>query len=150
MPESSNAILISLIFLCGLAGFASDRLRHDLVALLMLAACLVLGLVPASQAFNGFADPVVLTVAAVMIVSAAISRSGMLAHALRPFRRWMRAEIGIAIVYSALCGVASAFMNNVGALALLLPAALATCRSAKISPSRILMPMAFASLLGGW
>ena len=149
MPESSNVILISLIFLGGLAGFASDRLRHDLVALLMLAACLVLGLVPAAQAFTGFADPVVLTVAAVMIVSAAISRSGMLAHALRPFRRWMRAEIGIAIVYSALCGIASAFMNNVGALALLLPAALATCRSARISPSRILMPMAFASLLGG-
>ena len=92
MPESSNAILISLIFLGGLAGFASDRLRHDLVALLMLAACLVLGLVPATQAFTGFADPVVLTVAAVMIVSAAISRSGMLAHALRPFRRWMRAR----------------------------------------------------------
>ncbi len=115
----------------------------------MLAACLVLGLVSADQAFTGFADPVVMTVAAVMIVSAAISRSGMLAHALRPFRRWMRAEMGIAIVYSALCGVASAFMNNVGALALLLPAALATCRSAKVSPSRILMPMAFSSLLGG-
>jgi hypothetical protein len=49
MPESSNAILISLIFLGGLAGFASDRLRHDLVALLMLAACLVLGLVPATR-----------------------------------------------------------------------------------------------------
>lgn len=149
MHESSNAILISLIFLLGLAGFASDRLRHDLVALIMLAACLILGLVPASQAFTGFADPVVLTVAAVMIISAAISRSGMLAHALRPFGRWMRVELGIAMVYSALCGVASAFMNNVGALALLLPAALATCRSAKVSPSRILMPMAFASLLGG-
>jgi di/tricarboxylate transporter len=149
MPQSSNAILITLIFAAGLAGFATDRLRHDLVALLMLAACLVLGLVPADQAFTGFADPVVMTVAAVMIVSAAISRSGMLARALRPFRRWMRAEMGIAIVYSALCGVASAFMNNVGALALLLPAALATCRSAKVSPSRILMPMAFSSLLGG-
>lgn len=149
MPELSNTILISLIFLGGLIGFATDRLRHDLVALLMLAVCLVLGLVPAMQAFTGFADPVVITVAAVMIVSAAISRSGVLAYALRPFQRWMKAETGIAIVYSLLCGVASAFMNNVGALALLLPAALATCRSAKVSPSRILMPMAFASLLGG-
>lgn len=149
MPQISNSILISLIFVAGLVGFSTDRLRHDLVALLMLAVCLVLGLVPAAQAFTGFADPVVVTVAAVMIVSAAISRSGVLAYALRPFQRWMRAETGIAIVYSLLCGVASAFMNNVGALALLLPAALATCRSAKVSPSRILMPMAFASLLGG-
>lgn len=149
MPHINDSILISLIFVAGLIGFSTDRLRHDLVALLMLAVCLVLGLVPASEAFTGFADPVVVTVAAVMIVSAAISRSGVLAYALRPFQRWMRAETGIAIVYSLLCGVASAFMNNVGALALLLPAALATCRSAKVSPSRILMPMAFASLLGG-
>lgn len=149
MPHINDSILISLIFVAGLVGFSTDRLRHDLVALLMLAVCLVLGLVPAAQAFTGFADPVVVTVATVMIVSAAISRSGVLAFALRPFQRWMRAETGIAIVYSLLCGVASAFMNNVGALALLLPAALATCRSAKVSPSRILMPMAFASLLGG-
>ncbi len=149
MPGLDHAVLISLVFIAGLVGFATDRLRHDLVALIMLGACLVLGLVPAGQAFAGFADPVVITVAAVMIVSAAISRSGILAHALRPFRRAMRVESGIAIVYALLCGVASAFMNNVGALALLLPAALASCRSAKVSPSRILMPMAFASLLGG-
>lgn len=149
MPGLDHAVLISLIFVAGLIGFATDRLRHDLVALIMLGACLVLGLVPAGQAFAGFADPVVITVAAVMIVSAAISRSGFLAHALRPFRKVMGAENGIAIVYALLCGVASAFMNNVGALALLLPAALASCRSAKVSPSRILMPMAFASLLGG-
>ena len=149
MPGLDHAALISLIFVAGLIGFATDRLRHDLVALIMLGACLVLGLVPAGHAFAGFADPVVITVAAVMIVSAAISRSGILAHALRPFRKVMRVESGIAIVYALLCGVASAFMNNVGALALLLPAALASCRSAKVSPSRILMPMAFASLLGG-
>lgn len=149
MPGLDHAVLISLIFVAGLIGFATDRLRHDLVALIMLGACLVLGLVPAGQAFAGFADPVVITVAAVMIVSAAISHSGILAHALRPFRKVMGAESGIAIVYALLCGVASAFMNNVGALALLLPAALASCRSAKVSPSRILMPMAFASLLGG-
>ena len=149
MAGLGNAALISLIFVAGLIGFATDRLRHDLVALMMLGACLLLGLVPADKAFNGFADAVVITVAAVMIVSAAISRSGILAHALRPFQRILKVESGIAVVYALLCGLASAFMNNVGALALLLPAALASCRSAKVSPSRILMPMAFASLLGG-
>lgn len=149
MSGLNDAFLIAAIFMAGLAGFATDRIRHDLVALAMLGASLLLGLVPASEAFTGFGDPVVITVAAVMVISAAISRSGMLARALRPFRRWMRAETGIAIVFSLMCGVASAFMNNVGALALLLPAALSTCRSARVSPSRILMPMAFASLLGG-
>ncbi|WP_170233860.1 SLC13 family permease [Novosphingobium sediminis] len=140
---------ISAIFAVGLVGFATDKVRHDLVALLMLSTCLALGLVRADRAFAGFSDPVVITVGAIMIISAAIARSGVLAYALRPFQRWMKAETGIAVVYAILCGTASAFMNNVGALALLLPAALATCRTAKVSPSRILMPMAFASLLGG-
>lgn len=149
MPGLDHAVLITLIFVAGLFGFATDRVRHDLVALLMLGASVVLGIVPGKQAFSGFGDPVVITVAAVMIVSAAISRSGILAHALRPLRRVMHRESGIAATYALLCGIASAFMNNVGALALLLPAALATCRSAKVAPSRILMPMAFASLLGG-
>ena len=140
---------ISAIFAAGLVGFATDKVRHDLVALLMLSTCVALGLVSPNHAFTGFSDPVVITVGAIMIISAAIARSGVLAYALRPFQRWMKAETGIAVVYAFLCGVASAFMNNVGALALLLPAALATCRTAKVSPSRILMPMAFASLLGG-
>lgn len=138
-----------MIFVGGLVGFATERVRHDLVALLMLTASLAFGLVPQNEAFAGFADPVVITVAAVMVISAVIARSGILAQALRPFRPLMRTEAGIATIFSLLCGVASAFMNNVGALALLLPAALSTCRSVRISPSRILMPMAFASLLGG-
>ncbi len=146
---ANPAILISVIFLIGLIGFSIEKIRHDLVALCMLAAVIVLGLIPADKAFLGFADPVVITVAAVMIMSAAISRSGILALALQPFTRWMHRETGVVIVYSVLCGTASAFMNNVGALALLLPAALASCRSAKVSPSRVLMPMAFSSLLGG-
>ncbi|WP_421837695.1 SLC13 family permease [Novosphingobium sp.] len=149
MAGTGTVMAISAIFAAGLVGFATDRVRHDLVALLMLSSCVALGLVSADRAFAGFSDPVVITVGAIMIISAAIARSGVLAYALRPFQRWMKAETGIAVVYALLCGVASAFMNNVGALALLLPAALATCRTAKVSPSRILMPMAFASLLGG-
>lgn len=149
MAGSGTVMAISVIFAAGLVGFATGKVRHDLVALLMLATCVALGLVSADRAFGGFSDPVVITVGAIMIISAAIARSGVLAYALRPLQHWMRAETGIAVVYAVLCGVASALMNNVGALALLLPAALATCRTAKVSPSRILMPMAFASLLGG-
>lgn len=149
MADPFRAYAISAIFGFGLLAFASGKIRHDLVALLMLSTCILLGLVDAKQAFTGFSDPVVITVGAVMLMSAGISRSGVLSRALKPLRYWMRTETGIAAVFSVLCGVASAFMNNVGALALLLPAALATCRSARVSPSRILMPMAFASLLGG-
>jgi di/tricarboxylate transporter len=145
----SDGALILLIFGAGLVGFATERIRHDLVALLMLAASVLLGLVPAPEAFAGFGDPAVITVAAVMVLSAAVSRSGMLERLLRPLQPLLSREAGIGIVYALLAGAASSVMNNVGALALLLPAALASCRAAHVSPSRVLMPMAFASLLGG-
>jgi len=145
----SDGALILLIFGAGLVGFATERIRHDLVALLMLAASVLLGLVPAAEAFAGFGDPAVITVAAVMVLSAAVSRSGMLERLLRPLQPLLSREAGIGIVYALLTGAASGVMNNVGALALLLPAALGSCRAAHVSPSRVLMPMAFASLLGG-
>jgi di/tricarboxylate transporter len=145
----SDGALILLIFGAGLVGFATERIRHDLVALLMLAASVLLGLVPAAEAFAGFGDPAVITVAAVMVLSAAVSRSGMLERLLRPLQPLLGREAGIGIVYALLTGAASSVMNNVGALALLLPAALGSCRAAHVSPSRVLMPMAFASLLGG-
>ncbi len=145
----SDGTLILLIFAAGLLGFATERIRHDLVALMMLAASVILGLVPTKDAFSGFGDTAVITVAAVMVLSAAVSRSGLLERLLRPLQSLLRAEIGIAATYALLCGTASTVMNNVGALALLLPAALASCRAARVSPSRVLMPMAFASLLGG-
>jgi di/tricarboxylate transporter len=124
-------------------------MRHDLVAILMLLASIAFGLVAPGDAFAGLGDPVVITVAGVMVMSATIARSGILRLALAPFRGLLTLEVGIAVTFSLLCAVASAFMNNVGALAVLLPAALSACRSASVSPSRVLMPMAFASLLGG-
>ncbi|MEZ5938532.1 MAG: SLC13 family permease [Hyphomonadaceae bacterium] len=144
-----SAWTIAAIFMAGLAGFASGRLRHDLVAILMLLAAVALGLVAPTQAFAGFGDPVVVTVGCVMVLSAAVARAGVLKVALTPFRGVLSTERGIVVLFCMLCAIASAFINNIGALALLLPAALSACRAAAVSPSRILMPMAFASLLGG-
>jgi di/tricarboxylate transporter len=144
-----GATAIAIILALGLAAFASGRLRHDLVAILMLLAAVAFGVVAPSAAFSGFGDPVVVTVAAIMILSAAVANSGVVRLALTPLRPVLISEIGIAAAVSLLCAIASAFMNNIGALALLMPAALSACRTAEVSPSRVLMPMAFASLLGG-
>lgn len=111
----SDGALILLIFGAGPVGFATERIRHDLVALLMLAASVLLGLVPAPAAFAGFGDPAVITVAAVMVLSAAVSRSGMLERLLRPLQPLLSREAGIGIVYALLTGAASSVMNNVGA-----------------------------------
>ncbi|MBU4062561.1 SLC13 family permease [Hyphomonas sp.] len=147
--EISQAWQIGAVFAAGLLAFASNRVRHDLIAILMLLAAVALGVVAPVEAFSGFGDPVVVTVACVMVLSASVARSGILSIVLGPFSRLLSNEVGLTVIFSGLCATASAFINNVGAVALLLPAALAACRSASVSPSRVLMPMAYASLLGG-
>ncbi|MGZ0187648.1 MAG: SLC13 family permease [Alphaproteobacteria bacterium] len=129
--------------------FAWGRFRYDIVALLALFAGVIVGVVPGREAFQGFGHPAVVTVAAVLILSRGLSDSGattIVATVLQPlFRvRWMH--------ISSLSGVAavlSGFMNNVGALALLMPVAIRSAIDAKRSPSLLLMPLAFGSILGG-
>jgi di/tricarboxylate transporter len=93
-----------------------------------LMACVALGLVPASEAFNGFGHPAVITVGAVLILSRAFSTSGAL---------------------TTIAATLSAFMNDVGTLAILLPVAFQSAARAKRSPSTLLMPMSFGFILGG-
>ena len=129
--------------------FAWGRLRYDMVTLAALFAGVVLGVVPGQEAFDGFGHPAVVTVAAVLILSRGLSESGatkIIAAALQPLFRvqWMH--------ISSLSGVAAAlsgFMNNVGALALLMPVAIRSAIDAKRSASLLLMPLAFGSILGG-
>ena len=132
-----------------LALFVWERIRYDLVALMALLAAVLLGVVPAAEAFDGFSDPAVVTVAAILVISRALGHSGLLERTLRPFERWTGRAEGQIIVLAGLVATASAFMNNVGALALFLPAALQLTRRRGTSPALVLMPMAFASLLGG-
>ncbi len=143
-----SAVLLALLTLA-LGLFVLGRWRYDIVALLTLLAAVLSGLVPAAQAFSGFGDPAVVTVAAVLVVSRALQESGavdrLAARVLRP-----GTSFGVrSAVLTALVTALSGFMNNVGALALVLPVAVRTARKEGMSPSSLLMPLAFASLLGG-
>ncbi len=138
------SILAATVFL-----FLWGRWRHDLVALASLFACLLLGLVSTEVAFLGFAHPAVITVASVLILSRALQDTGAvdkLAHWLLP--RSMGPLTGIAAL-TGLGALLSAFMNNVGAMALLMPMALQLANRTEMAPSRILMPLAFGTILGG-
>lgn len=130
--------------------FIWGRWRYDLVAFTALLAAVVIGLVEPMEAFVGFGHPAVITVAAVLIISRALSNSGLidlLAKGLDPAaERGKSIHIGFIGSISALL---SAFINNVGALALLMPVALKSAAKVKRSPGFILMPLAFASILGG-
>lgn len=125
------------------------RFRYDLVAFGALMVAVVLGLVPASEAFAGFGHPATLVVALVLVVSAGLVRSGavfLITRTLVDASRSLGTHIAIM---GGVGGVLSAFMNNVAALALLMPVDIATARKAGRSPGLSLMPLSFATILGG-
>ncbi len=146
--SSSQALLFAL--LAGAMGlFIWGRYRYDIVAFGALVIATLLGIVPAPEAFLGFGHPAVITVAAVLVISRALQNSGvvdMLAAKLEVATRDPLIHIG---ALTGLAAVLSAFMNNVGALALLMPVALQTAAATGRSPALLLMPLSFGSILGG-
>ncbi|MDB5372881.1 MAG: family permease [Belnapia sp.] len=129
--------------------FAWGRLPYDLVALLALLAGLVCGVIPAQQAFSGFSDDIVIIIAAALVVSAAVARSGAVEAAMRPLLpRLTTVQVQVPVLVAAVM-VASVFTKNIGALAIFMPVALQLARRTGTAPRALLMPMAFASLLGG-
>ena len=129
--------------------FVWNRLRYDVVAMLGLLAAVAVGVVPADKAFTGFSDQIVIIVGSALVLSAAISQSGIIEAALRPVAPYMKSTAGQIAVLGTTVATLSAFVKNIGALAAFLPVAIQMARRANRSPSRLLMPMAFAALLGG-
>ncbi len=141
--------IIFTILLVTLVLFAWGKWRYDLVSLAAMSAVLFSGLVTTNEAFAGFGHPAVITVAAVLIISQALQNAGVVdgvAAYIMPHTKSLLMHITLL---TALVTFFSAFMNNVGALALLLPVALATAREHDRSPALLLMPLAFGSILGG-
>ena len=156
---STDQIVISLIIIITFGLFVWGRWRYDIISLLALFSLVfmdsILGgkssrlISDPGQAFMGFAHPAVITVAAVLVISRALRNSGvvdLMARYLRPLTHQQTTHI---TSLGGLIAILSAFMNNVGALALMLPVALKTAWEQKRSPSLLLMPIAFASILGG-
>ena len=137
------AIGVALVF------FLWGRIRYDLVALLTLLVLVVGGLVPTGSAFSGFGHPAVITVAAVLVIGRSLANSGVSEFISKRLGRLGDDRFVQIFALTCLTVTLSAFMNNVGALALLIPVATETARRTGLSPSRLLMPMAFGSLLGG-
>ncbi len=125
------------------------RFRYDLVAFAALMAGVVLGVVPSDRAFEGFGHPATLVVALVLVVSAGLVNSGAVLLITRTLVSSTRRLGGHIALMGGVGGVLSAFMNNVAALALLMPVDIQTARKAGRSPGLSLMPLSFATILGG-
>jgi di/tricarboxylate transporter len=140
---------IVAIFGVALVLFVSERVRYDLVALGALLASVLLGLVKPDDAFSGFGNNAVVTVAAVLVMSHALARSGAVEVVSGPLLRYAKHPL---VLMAGLCvagAFLSAWMNNVGALALLMPVAMVGARAGGYSVSLLLMPLSFSTLLGG-
>jgi di/tricarboxylate transporter len=141
--------IVFVVLVATLGLFIWNRIRFDLVAMLALLAVAIAGLVPGEALFAGFGHPAVITVAAVLVISQGLVNAGVVDSIAQVLGRvGDRPAVQVATL-TAVVALCSGFINNVGALALLMPVAIWMARQSGRSPSYLLMPLAFGSLLGG-
>ena len=142
-----HLLSITIVSLLGL--FIWSKFRYDALAAGALVVLIILGVIPANQAFDGFAHPAVITVALVLIISQGLKNSGLtgLVGKVIGGKSFTKFQFLISLLFIA--AILSSFINNIGALAILLPITLNICQKMNWHPSRFLMPLAFACILGG-
>lgn len=141
--------LLFAIAITAVVFFLWGRWRHDVIALGALLACVFAGLVPSGDAFAGVGHPAVITVACVLILSAGLQSTGAVDALVQ---RVMPKTGGVLLSLTAVVGLGgllSAFMNNVGAMALLMPIAVQVAKKHSLPAGKVLMPLAFGTILGG-
>lgn len=149
MDLTLDQTVVFAILAATLALFIWGRWCYDLVAVAALLLVFLAGLVSAEQVFMGFGHPAVITVAAVLVVSRGLLNAGVVDALSRLLTREGTKTITQKATLTGTVVLCSSFMNNVGAMALLMPVAIWMSRQSGESPSLLLMPLAFGSLLGG-
>jgi di/tricarboxylate transporter len=129
--------------------FAWDRLRYDVVGAIALSAAALTGIIPTEKVFQGFANPVLIIIASVLVIGRAITISGIVEAVMRPLLHATRTTSFQVGILTACVTFFSAFMKNIGTLGVFMPIAIQTARRNERSPSCYLMPLAFGSLVGG-
>ena len=150
MMLTVDNILVLVILATALILFVSEKLRVDVVAMMVLAALVVTGLVAPEEAFAGFSSPAVITVGAVFVISGALYQTGVAdAIGQSMLKLGGTNPVRLTMIIMVTAGLMSAVMNNIGAVAILLPAIIAVSEKVETPPSKLLIPLAFAALLGG-
>jgi len=149
MPMTTPQLLSVSLVAVMMAAFLWGRLRYDIVAMLALLAGVAIGIIPAGEAFKGFSDDIVIIVGSALVLSAAVARSRVIERGLTRIMPLLGSTQAQVVLLVLAVAVMSAIIKNIGALAMMLPIAYQLARKGGRSPSVFLMPMAFASLLGG-
>ncbi len=143
-------ILLLVLLTAALALFVTEWLPVDVVTLLMLAVLTVAGILTPAQAFSGFANEVIIILCAVFIISGAVVKTGVMGRMAERLRRMpVSSQPGVVGSVMTFTASVSAFFSNTSATAILMPAVMAYTREARPGPARLLMPLAYASILGG-
>jgi len=143
-------LLVLSILALALILFAGEWLRVDITALVVLILLTVLGLIDFKQAFEGFSNPAVITVIGMFVLSAAMVRTGVAAWLGQIILQLAgKSQVRLLITIMLAVGIMSAFMNNIAAVAILMPAVMGLAKRRGIAPTKLLIPLAFSSLLGG-
>jgi di/tricarboxylate transporter len=147
---TGEILLVFAILLATIALFVSDRLRMDIVAVLVIIALMVTGLLSPKEALAGFGDPLVILIAGLFVVGDGLFRTGVAFSV----GNWLVGvagtnEIKLLVLLMLVVAVLSAFMSNTGAVAIFIPVALNLATKAGVPPSQLLLPMAYAGSIGG-
>src|SRR5215203_525708 len=146
----NHLIITFAVLAAALVLFVSDRLPADLVALLVVVALGVTGVLTPQEAFSGFSRSAVITIIAIFVIAEALQRSGVTEQVGNILLRFGgKSELTLIVTVMAAGAFLSLFMNNIAAAAVLLPAASGAAKKANVNTSRILMPLAFGTILGG-
>ena len=141
--------MLGIVLIAVVVAFMWGRVRYDMVAVCALMVLAAVEIVPRGQAFAGFGHPAVVTVAAMLAISRGLDNSGVVDQIARRLARFSGNPSTLVASHTTVVAAASGFMNNVGALALLMPVAMRVSRRAGHRAAVVLMPLSFASLLGG-
>ena len=145
----SDQIIISILLILLVILFIWGKFRYDAVSLIMLSVFVILGFISPSDAFSGLGHPAVVTVALVLLISKGLEKSGFISFIGTKLETMVSSQFQFILIICFLAAILSSFMNNIGAMAMLLPIALGICKKMEWNPSKTLMPLAFSSILGG-
>ncbi|MDC6451587.1 SLC13 family permease [Alphaproteobacteria bacterium] len=141
--------IISFLMIILVALFIWGKIRYDAVSLIMLSLFVIFGFIPAGEAFSGLGHPAVVTVALVLLISKGLEKSGFISFVGMKIQKIIHSETQFILILCLIAAFLSSFMNNIGAMAMLLPITISICQKMEWNPSKFLMPLAFASILGG-
>ena len=141
--------IISFLMIMLVALFIWGKVRYDAVSLIMLSLFVIFGFIPAGEAFSGLGHPAVVTVALVLLISKGLEKSGFISFVGMKIQKIIHSETQFILILCLIAAFLSSFMNNIGAMAMLLPITISICQKMEWNPSKFLMPLAFASILGG-